>query len=172
MEVLGQAAAFSTAIIVMLIGLIGVILPVLPGLALIWLAALVFAIIERFASIDPITFTALTLLAALGISADVWMTQLGARMGGAKLKSQLLGLLGGLLGALLFFYFGGVTAGIGAFFGSIIGVLAAEYARARDWKIALKSGGGWLLGWIVSTFFQFAIGGAMIAIFVWQVFRG
>ena len=172
MELLGQTAAFSTAILVMLIGLVGIILPVLPGLILIWLAALGFAIVEHFARIDPWTFGVLTLLAIVGVSADVWMSQLGARLGGATTKSQLVGLLGGVIGALLFLVFGGISAGLGAFIGSIAGVLLAEYLRLKEWQPALRAGGGWLLGWLASTIFQLTMGGLMILLFVWQAFSG
>jgi len=170
--VLGETAAFTAALFVMLVGLVGIILPVVPGLALIWLGALGFAIAEKFASIDPLAFAFLTLLALVGVTADIWMTQLGAKLGGASFKSQLMGLVGGLVGALAFLVFGGLSAGLGAIIGSVAGVLAAEYIRFKDWNKAIKSGLGWLLGWLASTIFQFMIGGVMIAIFLWQAFRG
>lgn len=185
---LGETAAFTIAFFVMLVGLLGVILPVIPGLILIWLGALGFAIAEKFQSIGPLSFLALTLLAILGISADIWMTQLGARLGGAVLKSQLMGLAGGVVGALLGPtlgglaelvlgpvlgpVLGGILAALGAVIGSIVGVLAAEYRRLGDWHQAFRGGCGWLLGWLASIFFQFLIGGAMIAIFLWQAFAG
>ncbi len=172
MSILGQTAAFTTALIVMLVGLVGIVLPVVPGLALIWLGALGFALVEDFASVDPLTFGFLTLLALIGVTADIWMTQLGAKLGGASFKSQLIGLAGGVVGALAFLVFGGISAGLGAALGSVVGVLAAEYLRLRDWHKALKSGAGWLVGWLASTAFQLAIGGVIIVVFVWQAFRG
>jgi len=172
MNLFAEVTAFSIAILVMFVGLVGVILPVVPGLALIWLGALGFAVVENFASIDLFSFIFLTLLAIVGVSADIWMTQLGARLGGATFRSQLVGLAGGVIGALLFAVLGGISAGLGAVLGSIAGVLGAEYYRSKNWEQALKSGGGWLLGWLASTCFQFVIGGLMIAIFLWQAFRG
>ena len=172
MQLLGQTAAFSTAILLMLVGLIGIILPVLPGLVLVWLGALVYALVENFSSIDPWTFGALTLLLLVGVTADIWMSQLGAKLSGATLKSQLIGLVGGVVGAVACLIFGGLAAGVGAIIGSIAGVLLAEYLRLKDWGQALRAGGGWLAGWLASTLFQLTLGGVMIAIFVWQVFRG
>lgn len=172
MSLFGQTAALTVALFVMLIGLVGVILPILPGLILVWLGALGYALVEGFDTIDPLTFVALTILAVVGISADIWMTQLGAKFGGASTRSQLLGLAGGLVGAIGFFFLGGVTAGIGALIGSVAGVFLGEYWRYADWNKALRSGAGWLLGWLASVILQFVIGGAMIALFVWQVFRG
>ncbi|MBN1317117.1 MAG: DUF456 domain-containing protein [Anaerolineales bacterium] len=172
MDALGQAAVFTTVILVMLIGLLGIILPVLPGLVLIWLGVLVFAIYEGFRSIDPITFSVLTMLTIVGVSADLWMSQLGAKMGGARFKSQLAGLAGGILGALSMVFISRIGAGVGAIIGSIAGVLAAEYHYNKEWPAAIKAGAGWFLGWLASTIFQFVIGGIIFALFVWQAFRG
>jgi hypothetical protein len=58
--------AFWLTLGVMVVGLVGTLVPVLPGVELIWLAALVYAIAERFATIDPLTFAALTALEHLG----------------------------------------------------------------------------------------------------------
>jgi len=167
--VIPAAAAFSLAVVTMLVGLVGVILPVLPGLVLIWLAALGYGLVEGFANMTLWTFAGITLMTAAGVSADIWLTQLGARLGGAKLKSQLAGLAGGAAGALVFLFFGGITAGLGAILGSIAGVLGAEYLRARNWEDALRAGGGWLLGWLASTVLQLILGVLIIALFVWQV---
>jgi len=172
LDVLSETAAFAIAMMVMIIGLVGVILPVVPGLVLIWLGALGFAIAERFASIDPLTFALITIMIFIGVSADIWMTQLGARLGGASFRSQLMGVAGGIIGALLFLVFGGISAGLGAIIGSIAGVFGAEWVRFRDWGRAVRSGTGWLLGWIASTLLQLAVGGLVIALFLWQAFRG
>ena len=64
------AWAFWGALVAMVIALLGVFVPVIPDIAVIWLVVLVYAIAERFASIDPLTFAALTFLAALGITAE------------------------------------------------------------------------------------------------------
>ena len=172
MDVLSETAAFTIAMMVMIIGLVGVILPVVPGLVLIWLGALGFAIAEKFASIDPLTFALITIMILIGVSADIWMTQLGARLGGASFRSQLMGVAGGIVGAVLFLFFGGISAGVGAIIGSIAGVFGAEWFRYRDWGRAVRSGAGWLLGWIASTLLQLTVGGLVIALFVWQAFRG
>jgi uncharacterized protein len=172
MSLFGQTAALTVALFFMLVGLVGVILPVLPGLALVWLGILGYALVESFAAIDPLTFVVLTVLAVVGTTADIWMTQLGAKLGGASWRSQILGLAGGLAGAILFFFLGGVSAGFGALIGSIAGVFVGEYWRYENWNRAFRSGAGWLVGWLTSMIFQFIIGAVMIAIFVWQVFRG
>jgi len=84
--------AFWLTLGVMLVGLVGTLIPALPGIELIWLAALVYAVAERFATIDPLTFAALTALAAIGITANIWASHLGSRLGGASWQALLAGL--------------------------------------------------------------------------------
>ena len=188
MELLGETAAFTVAFFLMLVGMVGIILPVVPGLVLIWLGSLMFAIVEGFSSVGPGAFVLLTLLAIIGISADIWMAQLGAKLGGATFRSQLVGLAGGILGAVLIPLLGGlvegllgpvvggllgtVLAALGAAIGSVVGVLAAEYHRLGEWGKASRAGCGWIVGWLASTVFQFMVGGLMVVFFLWQAFAG
>ena len=164
--------AFWIAMAAMIVGLLGVILPIVPGVGFIWIVALVYAIAERFATIDPITFTVLTLLGAAGVSADLWMSQVGAKAGGASLASMLAGLALAAIGAIVGLFFLGIGAIPGAIVGAILGVFAAEWYRHKDWKEAFKASGGWLVGCTLSGGVQFLIAILMMLIFTWQVFRG
>jgi uncharacterized protein YqgC (DUF456 family) len=56
--------------------------------------------------------------------------------------------------------------------GAILFVLAAELIRLKDWRQALKAGGGWMVGWLLSTVVSAGLALTMIAIFVWQLLRG
>jgi uncharacterized protein YqgC (DUF456 family) len=71
------------ALVLMFIGLVGVILPLVPGIVLVYLAALLYAVHEGFAKIGPITLAVLTVLAVVGVTADIWVSSLGAKAGGA-----------------------------------------------------------------------------------------
>jgi hypothetical protein len=156
----------------MLIGLIGVILPIVPGVGFIWLVALVYAIAERFATIDPLTFAALTILGAIGLSADLWMGHAGAKVGGASIWSLLAGLVLGAIGAIVGLVFLGIGALPGVIVGTVLGIVLAEWYRRRDWREAFKAAGGWLIGCTLSGGVQFLVGILMIVIFAWQVWRG
>jgi uncharacterized protein YqgC (DUF456 family) len=164
--------AFWAALAAMLVGLLGVLLPAIPGVALIWLVALIYAVAERFATIDPITFVIITVLGAIGVTADLWMSQTGARIGGASIRSMLIGLGAGLIGALLGALFLGIGAVPGALVGTLIGIFLAEYYRREDWREALKVAGAWLIGCTLSSVVQLFLGIVMIAIFIWQVLKG
>ena len=163
---------FWVALAAMALGLIGVILPFVPGVGLIWLVMLAYAIAEKFATIDPLTFSVLTLLGVVGFTADLWMSQAGAKIGGASVWSLLAGLALGAIGAIVGLVFLGVGAIPGAIVGAIAGVVLAEWYQHKDWREAFKAGGGWLVGCTISGGVQFIIGALMIVIFVWQVLRG
>jgi len=160
--------AFWLTLGVMLVGLVGTLVPVLPGVELIWVAALVYAIAERFATIDPLTFAALTALAAIGITANIWASHLGSRLGGASWQALLAGLGLGAVGCLLGLFVGGIGAVPGGLIGALVGVLLVEYHRRKDWRGAARAGTGWLVGCLLSGFIQMAVGIVMILIFVWQ----
>jgi len=151
----------AVALTVMFIGLLGVLLPLIPGVGLIWITALIYAIAEGFQNVDPITMVVLSLIAIPGITADIWVSSLGAKVGGASFWSIVASLLGGVIGFLLFSL-------PGALIGSLVGLVVVELFRAKDWRQALKASGGWVVGRLVSTAVQFVVGVIMIAIFWWQ----
>jgi len=153
------------ALLVMLVGLIGIVLPVIPGTILIFLAALVFGLIEGLHVIGWPTLVVLGLLTIVATTAEFWASSVGAKLGGASGWSVVVGLTGGLVGFVLFTLPGAIV-------GAILGVLLSEIIRLGNWKQALKAGSGWLLGWALSTVVQLGIGLIMVAIFVWQVVQG
>ena len=163
---------FYLSLAAMFIGLLGAILPVVPGVGFIWIVILAYAVAERFATIDPITFFFLTVLGAIGVTTDLWMTQLGAKVQGASAWSLLAGLLLGVVGAAVGSLFFGVGLVPGAILGALLGIVLAEFHQHEDWDQAIKAGGGWLLGCLLSDLIQLIIGVLMVLIFVWQVLRG
>lgn len=168
--ILLDAIAFGVAIAFMLIGLIGILVPILPGILLIWLTALAYAIVDGFQAIDWITFTLLTIIAIITGTADLWLSLLGAKTGGAAKRAMFLGVIGGVLG---FFLLGAVLPVVGNLFGGIIGyaigVLLGQYQKFQDWNVALKASIGGVVGWGIATVVQLAGGVLMIVIFIWQV---
>ena len=164
--------AFWVALVVMVIGLVGTVVPVLPDLVLIWLAALAYAIAEGFATIDPVTFGAITLLAAVGVTAEIWVSQIGGKLGGASWQALLAGAGLGVVGFVVGLLVGGIGALPAAMGGALVGVLLVEYLRRRDWKETARAGAGWLAGCLVSGGIKLLLGLAMVLLFVWQVWKG
>jgi uncharacterized protein YqgC (DUF456 family) len=155
----------ALTLVAMLVGLVGILLPVIPGTVVIFFAALVYAVIEGFETVGWPTLVVLGLMTAVATTADIWASSIGAKAGGASGWSVVVGLIGGLVGFIVFSLPGSII-------GAVLGVLLAEVLRLRDWRKALKAGGGWALGWALATVVQLGLGLAMVAVFVWQVLQG
>jgi len=163
---------FWVALAVMIIGLLGILLPIFPDIVFIWFVILIYAVAEGFTAIDPLIFVVLTALAALGFSIELLMSQAGAKVGGASNWSLLAGIVAGMLGAAIGFIFLGIGAVPGAFIGALAGLTVAEWYQRKDWQKTLKVVGGWLIGYFLSVGVQFSVGVLMILIFAWQVLTG
>jgi len=143
------------AAVVMLLGLAGVVLPALPGLALIWLAALGYGLLAGWGASGPWLFGLITLLGLAGLGSELWVTSAGARVAGASGWSVLAGIVLGLIGLLFF-------SPIGAVIGLTLGILGGEYLRLKDWRKALSAAGGTLAGCGVSYGVKLLLGIVMI----------
>jgi uncharacterized protein YqgC (DUF456 family) len=153
---------FGGALGVMLLGLAGSFLPLIPGVPLVWLGATGYGILDRFQHLSLSAFLVLTLLGAVGTTAEMWATQIGARAGGASGWSALAGsCLGGL--ALLFFSLPM------ALLAALAGVFGVELWRRGDVETAARGSSGWLAGWALSAVAQFSVSLFMILIFLWAV---
>jgi len=161
-EGLANDILLGLTLVVMVIGLVGIILPVIPGSILIFVAAFFYALLDGFQTVGWITLVVLGLLAAAATTADLWATSMGAKAGGASGWSILAGTVGGLVGLLFFSLAGSIL-------GALLGMFLVEVLRVKDLRKALKSGGGWLMGWLLSVILELGIGLVMIAIFVWRV---
>ena len=160
-----DASVFGITVFVMLIGLFGILIPMFPGIVIIWLAALGYGIVVGFNGLGVVLFIVITLLMIAGLVIDNVFMGIGARRGGASWTTILLSMLAGVLGTIAFPPLGGLIAAPAA-------VLALEYARVRDWRKAREAFGGLAVGWGLSFAAQFGIGVVMIAFWgVWALFR-
>ena len=160
---------FWVALIAMVAGLFGILIPIFPDIVLIWFVILVYALAEGFRAIDPLVFLVLTVLAALGFSAEFWMSQAGAKAGGASNWSLLAAILFAIVGGAVGFFFFGIGAVPGAVLGALFGLIVSEYYQRRDWEKTMRVVGGWLIGYLLSVGIQLSIGVTMILVFAWQV---
>ena len=158
---------FWLAVLLLIVGLLGVVLPAIPGVGFMWIVIAVYAAIGQFTEVTPLWFAVLTLLGIVGTTTELWMGHLGAKVGGASWRSTLAGLLGGLVGGLIGLAVGGIGAVPGAMVGAAAGVLLNEYRDRREWKAALKATLGMAVGFTLSIVVQLAIATTMFAIFVW-----
>ncbi|MBN1439278.1 MAG: DUF456 domain-containing protein [Anaerolineales bacterium] len=155
----------SVVVFLMLLGLAGVLLPLLPGIELIWLAALGYGILNGFTWGGALAMGVITLLLLAGLSSDIWITGLGLKSAGTSLGSMLLGGMLLVFGSLLLTPLAGILLGLAA-------LAALEYRRHRDWRKAAASAGTALAGCGLSFGVKLLIGLAMIGVWVLWVLRG
>ncbi len=149
----------------MLLGLIGIIVPILPDLLLVWGGALAYGLIVGWGTIGPWMFAVITLLGILGGLAEGWVTGVGARKGGASLWSVLGGFALGLVGLI-------VLGPLGFLTGLLLGIFLLELYRHRDAKNAARATAGTGLGYGASFLVKFLFGLGMIAAWLIWVFAG
>lgn len=143
-------------------GLLGTLLPLFPGTPLIFLAALVYDVGHQWRAFGLLWLGVLLVLMLMAIGADWVLGSLGARRGGASLLALVVGFLAGLVG-LIFFSLPGMLIG------AIGGVVLVEWGRRRHTGQAVRAGAGWLVGWLVSTVVELAIGIMMVAVVIWRI---
>lgn len=169
------------ALAVMLVGLAGAVIPGLPGVPLIFLAALVYAYINDFVLVGGWIVALLGLFAALALAADYVATSYGARRFGASWAGTLGGAVGGLVGTVSGLLVFGVGAFFGLIFGTIGGVFLGEYLRRHnrqseasegdeqyrgDWRRASRAAGGVLVGYLFSSIAQLILGILGVGVFL------
>jgi uncharacterized protein YqgC (DUF456 family) len=150
---------FGLTQIFMLVGLFGLIIPVFPGIVVMWLAALGYGIVSSFSTAGIVIFVLLTLLMVAGTLVDNVLMGVGARKGGASWLTIGVALAAGVMGTLIFPPFGGIIAAPAA-------VLLLEFNRVRDWQKAWDALRGLAAGWGLSFIIRFGIG-AMIMVLWW-----
>ena len=133
----------AIALFLMLAGLVGCVVPVLPGPPLAFLGALYYGWQSDWQIITPLTLALLLVVALVGATADWWMGFLGAKKGGASARGQIAALGGGLVGLLIFNLPGMLIGSVGA-------IVAVEWHRLREWKGVLRAGGGYLVGFLLA----------------------
>ena len=121
----------------LLVGLLGLIIPVFPGLTVMWLATLFYALVQwgngLMGWVDWLLFALITLLMIGGNVVDNVI--IAAKMRGHDIpwKSIILCYLVGILVSLFFTPLAGLVA-------APLSLLGWEYLRLRDRKLALRIG--------------------------------
>lgn len=82
----------------MVIGLIGTVVPVMPGLLLIWGAGLVYGVLAGFGGVGIAAFAVMTILLGLGLATGYVLPKRAGVRSGAPKSSIRLGVLGAVIG--------------------------------------------------------------------------
>lgn len=148
-------------ILLLLAGLVGSVVPLLPGTTLIFLAAL----LQKWLLPGTLSWTAVAWIGVLwlfSIAADMVCTLVGTRLfGGGR-----WGMAGASGGALAGMFISLPALLLGTLFGA---VLAEKFGARRPDRDALRAGLGAALGFLAGTIVRLAIALVMVAIHVLAV---
>lgn len=152
-------------ILAFVIGLLGTILPVIPGLIIVWLASLYYAaVVVGFDAFSPWVFALLTIIALVAGTSNIWLAALGAKTTGALWRTLGVGFIGSIAGTFLL-----PIPLVGTIVGYAAGLVLSEYVRQGELRPAVKAAFGGMVGWGISTVVEFVGGVLMILLVATQV---
>jgi len=140
------------------IGLAGLLLPVLPGAPLLFLGLLCAAWAEDFRYVGLWTLLILAGMAGLTYLVEFFSSIWGARRFGGSRRAMAGAAIGGIVG--LFFGIPGVVLG------PLVGAVLGELSLQRTMDQASRAGFGTVVGLALGVAGKLAIGIAMVGLFV------
>jgi uncharacterized protein YqgC (DUF456 family) len=156
---------FWVTLVFMGVGLIGLIIPIFPGLTIIWLAALGYGVVTGFTTLGWVLFAVLTILFIGGALIDNVLMGARAHKEGASWTTLLLGYIAGIVGTIVIPPIGGIIL-------APLVILLLEYRRQGDLNKALVSLRGLAVGWGLSFVARLFIGAFMIGLWLlWALNR-
>ncbi len=159
---MGETFLWLITILLLVTGMAGTLLPMVPGLPLVFLGIALHKV--PFLTPQTVSWTALIVTALLMVAAeaaDKVAGFVGAKKGGVGWPGIGCAVAGLFVGVLF--------APIGFLIGPVLGIFAAQHWIEKQppqeaWKATL----GYLLGLLAGSVVKFGIGLLMIAIFVWS----
>jgi uncharacterized protein len=151
------------AILLVVIGIAGIVLPLLPGVPLVFAGLLLAASIDGFAKVSILTMVIIGVIAGLAWVVDFVSSMLTAKKAGASKQAMwgagigaLFGILGGIPGLI-----------IGPAVGAIIGELIANKDTSRASTVGIAAGLGFVLALAVKVLLTLT----MLAIFAFAYYK-
>lgn len=149
--------------ILMLVGILGSFLPVLPGVPVSWLGLLVL----HLAPSVPMNywFLGITFIVAALIYALNWIIP---AIGTKRFGGSRSGMIGATIGMVV-----GIIAPVpfGIIIGPFIGAFIGEVINKSDRRSALKAAFGSFIGFLASSFMEFIVAFGFMLLFVWKVWE-
>jgi uncharacterized protein YqgC (DUF456 family) len=153
---------YLLAVVLVLVGIAGVILPALPGIPLVFAGLVLAAWVDDFVHVGWLPLTVLGLLTLLSFAVDILATVVGAQRVGASRKA----LWGTFLGSIVGVFF----MPIGLFVGPLAGALLGEYWHTRELGRSTKVGLATWLGILLGFALKLALVIAMLGLFAFAWF--
>ena len=155
---LSPEVLYGIAAVLVLVGIAGTFLPLLPGVPFVFAGMALAAYVDNFVRVGKPVVIVLGLLTIFALLIDFLAASLGAKRAGAS----RFAIWGAAIGALVGIFLGP----FGLLFGSFAGAVAGELLSSRNAEHATRVGFSAWLGLIVGTLFKLALTFAMVGIFV------
>lgn len=146
------------AIAMIVVGVVGTVLPAVPGVVFVFGGIALAAWIDDFTRISAWTVGALALGTLVGIAADYAAAALGAKTAGAS----RLAIVGAAIGTVA----GIFTGLVGLVFMPLAGAAIGQYIAQRDLRRAGKVGIATWLGLLVGTVVKVTLVFTMVGVFI------
>ncbi len=146
------------AAILTVTGLSGLLLPIVPGAPILFLGLLFGAWAEDFQYIGVWSLLILAVMTALTYVVEFAASVVGVKKYGGSRRAMIGAALGGIVGLFL-----GIP---GILLGPFVGAVAGELSLQRSLDEASRAGFGTVVGLAVGLAGKFAIGVAMIGLFL------
>jgi uncharacterized protein YqgC (DUF456 family) len=159
-----EIISWTLLVILCLGGLIGVLLPFLPGTLIIFAGALVHKLLTP----EWLSWTTIVVLGVM-VLVERLLDVLGTMVGARWLGATRWGIFGAVIGGIVGIFFGLPGLVLGPVFGALVGEIL--FAR-RSLTLSTKAGAGAALGLVISTVSRIALAMLMILIVVWDALAG
>lgn len=157
-----QTIYYVLAWVLVLAGVVGTVLPALPGVPLVFAGMALAAWAGDFQIVGPGMLVLLGLLTVLSIAIDFFAAALGARRVGAS----RLALIGAVIGTFAGLFFGP----LGLLAGPFVGALAGELIHVRELRQATRVGFGTWIGIVLGTVLKLGLAFGMLGLFAFAWF--
>jgi uncharacterized protein YqgC (DUF456 family) len=150
------------AALLVIVGLAGTVLPVLPGILFVFGGLFIAAWAEGYTRVGVAGLSIIAVLGLLGFAADLMASLLGAKRVGASGKALFGAAAGGVVG--VFFGIPGML--LGPFFGAVAGELWARGGLKQAGKVGVGTWLGLFFAAIAKVVIAFMMIGTFLAFYV------
>jgi uncharacterized protein YqgC (DUF456 family) len=154
---------FIVTLAVILLGIAGTFLPVVPGVPLVFAAIAAYGWYEGFQAVTPNYLVILAGVAVLSLFVDY----ISAYMGAKYFDSSRMGLYGAVIGSLAGLF---IFPPLGLLLCPWLGAIVGELLQGSDWPKAMRSGMGAVIGLFSGIAFKVALATGMLVSFLIVIF--
>ncbi|HXS54455.1 MAG TPA: DUF456 domain-containing protein [Usitatibacter sp.] len=152
----------ALAVLLVIGGIVGTVLPVIPGALFVFTGLLVAAWADDFARVG---FGGLSIVAALGLL-SVFVDLAGSVLGAKRVGASRQALVGAAIGAVVGIFFGIPGLILGPLVGAVLGELVARGGLLRAGKVGLATSLGLLLAAVAKLVIAFAMVATFLAFYL------